>query len=143
MLQATDWPVLCALIAAHLHLPRELVGADLLPSFQVFMSEQFEAHIYSPRIPYRPRAAGITLLSQSWPGAAAVGSYWSESKEEVSQTLNEAATRDVLLADQLQDDKDGTWHMNSNWPERYGVKDCSSEDRFQAVFETMWVPLWA
>ena len=97
MLQAPDWPVLCALIAAHLHLPRELVGADLLPSFQVFMSEQFEAHIYSPRIPYHPRAAGITLLrlvnkdrrialpnllSKSWPGAAAVGSYWSESKEE-------------------------------------------------------------
>ncbi len=62
VLQATDWPVLRALIAAHLHVPQELVGADLLPSFQVFLSEQFEAHIYAPRFPYHPPAAGSALL---------------------------------------------------------------------------------
>lgn len=115
MLQATDWPVLRALIAAHLHVPRELVGADLLPSFQVFLSEQFEAHIYAPRIPYHPPAAGSALLrlvnkdrrialpnllSKNWRGATAVGPYWSELKEAVWQALNEAAPRDILLADQ-------------------------------------------
>jgi hypothetical protein len=157
VLQATDWPVLRALIAAHLHVPRELVGADLLPSFQVFLSEQFEAHIYAPRFPYHPRAAGSALLrlvnkdrrialpnllNNNWSGATAVGPYWSEVKDAVWQALNEAASRDILLADQLQEEKDGTWRMNTQWLKRFGITDSYGENHFPALLETMWLPLW-
>lgn len=156
ILRATDWPVLRALIAARLHVPRELVSAELLPALQVVLSEQFEAQISWSKYPDRIPTGGEVMLllvnkerripmpnlpDDQWQGAAAVRTYWSAS-EQIWQALDKGAAQSVLLADRLEEDKDGNWHTTRGWFERMGLDEYRNQDRFQAFRERPWHTLW-
>lgn len=156
LLRSGDWTVLSALLAAQLLVPLDVIKDEVLPRLWMQIREGFTAAICDPL--QWPHSALRILKLSNRKGAASVpnlcGAQWrplweAQEVDEATWLLLRDRSADVLLADIIQDGKNGL-QVHTKWMEhaRFLGSSYSSrreywEDRFASVFGgSDWEILW-